>query len=164
MRTLPTFHATLLLAATLLPAARVHATGPAAAPATQAAACISFEDGWIRMPPAPRPMLAGFGRIANRCVDEQVVVAVRSPRFDDVSLHETRLVDGVSRMRELERLPVAPAGDARLQPGGLHLMLMQPDAVLAEGERVPLVLVLEDGREIGATLVVAGESPAAGSE
>ena len=37
-------------------------------------------------------------------------------------------------------------------------------AVLAEGERVPLVLVLEDGREIVATLVVAGESPAAGSE
>ena len=148
MRTLLTFHATLLLAATLLPAARVHAAAPPAAPTTQAAACISFEDGWIRMPPAPRPMLAGFGRIANRCVDEQVVVAVRSPRFDDVSLHETRLVDGVSRMRELERLPVAPAGDARLQPGGLHLMLMQPKMALKPGSRVAIVFKLKDGREL----------------
>ena len=28
---------------------------------------------------------------------------MRSPRFGEVSLHETRVVDGVSRMRELER-------------------------------------------------------------
>ena len=159
MRTLPTFHATLLLAATLLPAARVHATGPAAAPATQAAACISFEDGWIRMPPAPRPMLAGFGRIANRCVDEQVVVAVRSPRFDDVSLHETRLVDGVSRMRELERLPVAPAGDARLQPGGLHLMLMDPTSTLKPGSHVAIEFTLKDGRHVLGDFEVRNAQP-----
>ena len=154
MRTLLTFHATLLLAATLLPAARVHAAAPPAAPTTQAAACISFEDGWIRMPPAPRPMLAGFGRIANRCVDEQVVVAVRSPRFDDVSLHETRLVDGVSRMRELERLPVAPAGDARLQPGGLHLMLMRANARIEAGQRVAIDFELSDGRKLRAEFEV----------
>ena len=137
-----------------------------AAPAasTPKAGCLSIEDGWIRLPPAPRPMLAGFGRIINRCADARELVAVRSPRFGEVSLHETRMVDGVSRMRGIERLPVAAGGEALMQPGGLHLMLMQPDAVLAEGERVPLVLVLEDGREIGATLVVAGESPAAGSE
>ena len=159
MRTLLTFHATLLLAATLLPAARVHAAAPPAAPTTQAAACISFEDGWIRMPPAPRPMLAGFGRIANRCKEGQAVVAVRSPRFGEVSLHQTRVVDGVSRMRELERLPIAAGGQALLQPGGLHLMLMQPDSTLVEGERVPLVLVLDDGRELQAQLVVSTAAP-----
>ena len=87
------------------------------------------------------------------------MVAVRSPRFGEVSLHETRMVDGVSRMRELERLPVPAGGQAVLQPGGLHLMLIEPDAVLAEGERVPLVLVLDDGREIGAELVVARAAP-----
>ncbi|MBN8224120.1 MAG: copper chaperone PCu(A)C [Xanthomonadales bacterium] len=125
----------------------------------QAPACLVVEDGWIRLPPTPRPMLAGFGRIANRCKEGQAVVAVRSPRFGEVSLHETRMVDGVSRMRELERLPVPAGGQAVLQPGGLHLMLMEPDAVLAEGERVPLVLVLDDGREIGAELVVAKAAP-----
>lgn len=148
----------LVLAAALLSASPADAAAPAAKPA----ACLSVEDGWIRLPPAPRPMLAGFGRIANGCRDVQVVVAVRSPRFGEVSLHETRMVDGVSRMRELERLPVAPAGEAVLQPGGLHLMLMQPDAVLAEGERVPLVLVLEDGREIHGSLVVARQAPERG--
>ena len=133
-----------------------------AAPAasTPKAGCLSIEDGWIRLPPAPRPMLAGFGRIINRCADARELVAVRSPRFGEVSLHQTRVVDGVSRMRELERLPIAAGGQALLQPGGLHLMLMQPDSTLVEGERVPLVLVLEDGRELQAALVVSTAAPA----
>ena len=131
----------------------------AAEPPPQAPACLVMEQGWIRLPPAPRPMLAGFGRLANRCKGELGVVAVRSPRFGEVSLHETRVVDGVSRMRELERLPIAAGAEALLQPGGLHLMLMQPDAVLLEGEKVPLVLVLDDGRELAATLVVAKSAP-----
>ena len=87
-------------------------------------------------------------------------MAARSPRFGEVSLHQTRVVDGVSRMRELERLPIAAGGQALLQPGGLHLMLMQPDSTLVEGERVPLVLVLEDGRELQAALVVSTAAPA----
>ena len=131
----------------------------AAAPTPANDQCLSMEDGWIRMPPAPRPMLAGFGRIANRCATEQALVAVRSPRFGDVSLHETRVVDGVSRMRGIERLPLAPGGEATLQPGGLHLMLMQPGAALAEGERVPLVLVFEGGRLVPATLTVRKAAP-----
>jgi copper(I)-binding protein len=151
----------LLLAAASLPAATPAAVKPAAAaPApAETGQCLSVEDGWIRLPPAPRPMLAGFGRIASRCASGQVVTAVRSPRFADVSLHETTLVDGVSRMRAIERLPVAAGGAAVLQPGGLHLMLMQPDAVLAEGERVPLVLVLADGSEVPATLTVRKAAP-----
>ena len=87
------------------------------------------------------------------------LVAVRSPRFGEVSLHETRMVDGVSRMRGIERLPVAAGGEALMQPGGLHLMLMQPDATLVEGERVPLVLVLADGSEVPATLAVRKAAP-----
>ena len=128
----------------------------AAASAAAAPACLVLEQGWIRMPPAPRPMLAGFGRIANHCGQPQVVVAARSPRFGEVSLHQTRVVDGVSRMRELERLPIAAGGQALLQPGGL----LQPDSTLVEGERVPLVLVLEDGRELQAALVVSTAAPA----
>jgi copper(I)-binding protein len=147
----PILSAALLLVAPALAAV--------AAPAAPAAACVSMEEGWIRMPPAPRPMLAGFGRITNRCGSEQAVVAVRSPRFGEVSLHETRMVEGVSRMREVERLPVAAGGEAVLQPGGLHLMLMQPASALSEGERVPLVLVLADGREVPSVLTVRKTAP-----
>ena len=149
-----------LLVAAATATATATATTAVVPPAAAAGDCLALEDGWIRLQPVPRPMLAGFGRIANACGAPQVVVAVRSPRFGEVSLHETTVVDGVSRMRELERLAVAPGNAAVLQPGGLHLMLMRPDAALAEGERIPLVLVLEDGREVPAGLVARRAAPA----
>ena len=149
----------LVLLAMSAPVAAQVADRPQDRAAAAAPACLVLEEGWIRMPPAPRPMLAGFGRIINRCADARELVAVRSPRFGEVSLHETRMVDGVSRMRGIERLPVAAGGEALMQPGGLHLMLMQPDATLVEGERVPLVLVLADGSEVPATLAVRKAAP-----
>ena len=62
-------------------------------------------------------------------------------QWKDVSLHETTLVDGVSRMREVERLPVAAGKSVELKPGGLHLMLMDGTGSLQEGKRVGIVLV-----------------------
>lgn len=103
------------------------------------------QEGWIRMPPMAMPMLAGFGRIQNPCADPIVIVGVNSPAFEDVSLHETRVVDGISRMRPISRLQVAPKDAVTLRPGGLHLMLMQPRTALAEGSRVSIVFALEGG-------------------
>lgn len=68
-----------------------------------------------------------------------------SPRFGDVSLHETRLVDGISRMCAVPRLTVPPEGAVSLQPGGLHLMLMDARAPVTVGERIEIELQLEDG-------------------
>ena len=91
------------------------------------------------------PMLAGFGRIENPCTVPLVVTGASSPSFGEVSLHETRIVDGVSRMRAVPELRIAPDGDAILEPGGLHLMLMQPNAPLEAGSRVVVEFELKDG-------------------
>lgn len=106
-----------------------------------------LREGWIRLPPGKTamPMMAGFGRIENRCPAPVTIVGVSSPAFGDVSLHETRLVDGVNRMRALPELRVAPDQAAVLKPGGMHLMLMQPRAALKEGSRVAVEFRLKDG-------------------
>jgi copper(I)-binding protein len=102
-------------------------------------------DGWIRLTPARMPMMAGFGRIENRCPKPLTIVAVSSPAFGDASLHETRIVEGVSRMRELPELRIAPDAAAVMKPGGMHLMLMDPRAPLKEGSRVVVEFGLKDG-------------------
>ena len=102
-------------------------------------------DGWVRMPPMAMPMMAGFGRIENQCTTPVVIVGASSPAFGDTSLHETRIVDGVSRMRALPELRIAPDGVAILKPGGLHLMLMQPRAPLKPGSRIVVEFALQDG-------------------
>ena len=129
--------------------------GVAASAVAQAAPspCVRLDGGWIRFP-AMAHMAGGFGRIDNACKADVAVTAVRSPAFKDVSLHETTLVDGVSRMRAIERLPVAAGKDVELKPGGLHLMLMDGTGPWREGQRVPLSLVLSDGTEVQGELVV----------
>lgn len=105
-----------------------------------------LEDGWLRLPPGPMPMLAGFGRIKNTCSAPLIVVGARSPAFADVSLHETRLEGGMSRMRAVPALTVAAGQEAELKPGGLHLMLMEPRTPVKAGDTVPVELELKDGR------------------
>lgn len=109
-------------------------------------ACLAqVREGWVRLPPMQMPMMAGFGRIENRCAAPVVIVGAKSAAFDDVSLHETRIVEGVSKMRALPELRIAPDGSAVLKPGGMHLMLMQPHAALKEGSRVAIEFQLKDG-------------------
>ena len=106
------------------------------------------QGGWIRLLPGGMPMHAGFGRIDNRCPAPATIVSASSPAYGSVELHESRRVDGVNRMRAVPELRIAPDAAATLQPGGLHLMLMQPRAALKPGSRVAIVFKLKDGREV----------------
>ena len=125
----------LLLAASALPAC---AKQPDCAPRVR--------DGWIRLLPGGMPMHAGFGRIENPCAMPVTITSASSPAYASVDLHETRIVDGVNRMRAVPELRIAPDGAAVLKPGGLHLMLMDPRAPLKEGSRVVIEFRLQDGR------------------
>jgi copper(I)-binding protein len=117
--------------------------------------CISIEQGWARLPASQMMhMTAGFGVIHNRCDREVVIIGASSTQFADVSLHETTQVDGVSRMRHVERLPLAAGASAELKPGGLHLMLMDGNAALQEGQVLPLQLQLESGDQAKLALTV----------
>jgi copper(I)-binding protein len=105
-------------------------------------------DGWVRLGPAGMPMMAGFGRIENACPRPITITAASSPAFDSAELHETRIVDGVNRMRHLPELRIAPDGVAVLKPGGMHLMLMRPHAPLKVGSKVVVSFRLADGGEL----------------
>lgn len=133
--------------------------------ASQAAAreCApAMKDGWVRLPPAAMPMMAGFGRIANPCPAPVVIVSASSPAFGEVSLHETRIVDGVNRMRAIEQLRIVPDGDATLKPGGMHLMLMQARHAITAGDKVEMMFLLNDGTRVETYFdVVAADATAA---
>ncbi|HWS77187.1 MAG TPA: copper chaperone PCu(A)C [Thermomonas sp.] len=106
------------------------------------------KDGWIRLVPGGMPMQAGFGRIDNRCPMPATIVSASSTAYGSIELHESKVVDGVSRMREVPELRIAPDGAAVLQPGGLHLMLMQPKTALKPGSRIAIEFTLKDGRKL----------------
>ncbi|WP_340569047.1 copper chaperone PCu(A)C [Stenotrophomonas sp. G106K1] len=122
--------------------------------------CVTVEQGWVRLLPNPKmAMTAGYAVIRNGCASAVVITGARSATFGDVSLHETTIVDGVSRMREVRRLPLAPGARAVLKPGGLHLMLMDGYRTLEEGQPVWLQLQLEDGTEVSTALIARKAAP-----
>lgn len=119
-----------------------------AAPAGVHECLPQVQDGWVRLGPAGMPMMAGFGRIENHCRVPMTIVGAGSPAFGSVELHETRIVDGVNRMRPVPELRIPADGTAVLEPGGMHLMLMQPRAPLKAGDKVTLTFELTGGGEL----------------
>jgi len=127
----------------------------AASPLVRAGDCMPVvESAWIRQPPVAMPMMAGFADIRNPCGAAASIVAAGSPAFGSVEVHETRQVDGISRMRQVESLPVPANGKVSLAPGGLHLMLMRPVAPVEAGQRIAIEFELADGRKLQAEFEV----------
>lgn len=106
------------------------------------------KDGWIRLVPGGMPMHAGFGRIDNACLMPVTIVSASSQAYGSVEVHESKVVDGINRMRLLQELRINPGDAAVLKPGGVHLMLMLPKARLKEGSRVAIEFKLKDGRRV----------------
>lgn len=112
-------------------------------------ACLpQVQQGWIRLLPGGMPMHAGFGRIDNRCPQPITITGAKSASYGEVELHESRVVDGVNRMRQLKELRIAPKDAATFKPGGMHLMLMDPVKPVQPGTRIAIVFTLADGREL----------------
>ncbi|TVP76160.1 copper chaperone PCu(A)C [Thioalkalivibrio sp.] len=112
------------------------------------------EPAWVRLPPPNLSVTAAYMTLGNRGDDDLTVVAAESPIAGTVELHE-HLQDaaGVMRMRQVASLALPAGGSLAMEPGGFHLMLIGLHQPLAEGETVPVILHLADGR----TLEVAAE-------
>jgi copper(I)-binding protein len=60
-------------------------------------------------------------------------------------MHETILEDGVSRMRSLDTVEVAPGATVDFTPGGKHLMLMGIGPETGPGASVDIEITYDDG-------------------
>ena len=105
-----------------------------------------LESAWIRAMPPGMKMTAGFGTL-NNVTDEKIEVeSFSSPQFRKIELHLSEVVDGVSRMSEVDSLSLCAGESLEMAPGGYHLMLMGPLANIGEGLVVELEIHAADGR------------------
>jgi copper(I)-binding protein len=133
--------------------------GASAAVAAAPACAPRVEQGWIRAAPPHAGVLAGYARLREPCGRGVAVVGARSDAFARVQMHETRINEGVSTMRESARLELPARGALAFAPGGNHLMLMQPTRALPVGARVHIVFALADGRRVDGEFVVRRDAP-----
>lgn len=102
----------------------------------------SFElsDAWAR-PARENGVTAVYLNVLNGTDQPDTLVALSSTASGLVELHETYdRGDGMMGMREAED-PTFPANEAvQMVPGGKHIMLMQLNRELKEGDTVDLTL------------------------
>lgn len=117
---------------------------------TQAAAPqLEIDMPWIAAGPPQVPVLAGYLRLRNPGRTPLQVVAVHSPQFAAVEMHQTQTgADGMSRMRRLAELHIEAGATLSLEPGGRHLMLLDPKTPLRAGDTVELVFELATGPSV----------------
>lgn len=110
---------------------------------------LEVDGAWARASiGASRPGGAYF-TVRNLGNEADRLIGLSSPVSAMPMLHETTVSEeGVSRMAHVEA-PEIPAGGALvLEPGGMHLMLMELTGPLEEGGTFPLTLIFETAGEV----------------
>jgi periplasmic copper chaperone A len=115
---------------------------------------LALADGWVRGMPPGMNMTAAYGRFVNLGDSAIEIVAIESDSFASVSLHQTTAEAGTSRMKPVIAWSIEPGATAVLEPGGLHLMMMQPTRELVVGSTVELTLTSNSGQSYHFTLKV----------
>jgi copper(I)-binding protein len=95
----------------------------------------------------PSPMTAGNGVVYMILVNEgrsaDLLVSVETDVAEVVELHETKMEGDVMKMGPIPNIQVPAGGSAKLEPGGMHMMLINLKQELTPGDKIPLTLQFE---------------------
>lgn len=127
-----------------------------------AAAQMGVTNAWIPQAPPGASMMAGYLTLKNDGDKAVSILAAQSDRFRTVTVHQTVIEDGVSRMRELHLFEMSPGKEITFAPGGMHLMLMEPRRPVAAGDKIEITFLLSDGQRVPAIFDVQAADAASG--
>jgi copper(I)-binding protein len=122
--------------------------------AAPAAERLTADNAWVPWTPPAIKVQAAYLTIVNRSDTDQLVVGVESPDYERVELHSSSMKDGLSEMRRLDRIAVPANKRIALEPGGMHLMLINPKRAYAVNDRIRFVLRLQGGEQVETSAVV----------
>jgi copper(I)-binding protein len=116
--------------------------------AESVADAIMVDDPYVRAVPPGQPNSASFMVLHNMSKKGSALTGASSSVAEVVELHTHTLEEGMMRMRKVEKIDL-PAGEVvKLQPGGLHVMLIGLKQKLVPDEKVSLTLTFEDGSSL----------------
>jgi periplasmic copper chaperone A len=100
---------------------------------------------WLREPPPRAEVAAAFMTLWNRGDSPLRITAVTSPAFAGAMIHESVTHGAQVHMEMREQIDIAPGARVNFEPGGLHVMLMQPNRPIKIGVTIPLKVTCESG-------------------
>jgi len=144
-------HVSNLLVGALL-ALAVGAQARAQTPDTKS---IVVDHPWARATPAGAKTGATYVTLINNGGFADRLLGAATPVADQVQFHSVSEEGGVSRMREVHGVKIAPGAKVAFSPGGMHIMMVGLKQPLKEGQSFPMTLTFEKAGKMDVTVPVA---------
>lgn len=114
---------------------------------------LEIGNAWVR-PGAEGGNSAAYMRISNGTETDDTLTGISSDVSGRASLHETMEKDGLTEMHAAGDTGIESGSCMELEPGGKHIMLMELNRDLAEGDSVRLTLEFTHYGSLEATVPV----------
>lgn len=115
----------------------------------------------IRVPVPAGDNGAAYMTLTNDGDSDDRLVGAASDVAETVELHETTTEDGSMSMQQVTGIDIPAGGEAVLEPGGYHVMLIGVTEELAESGTVDITLTFDNADEqtVTAEVVPTGDLP-----
>lgn len=121
-------------------------------------------EGFARATLPGAPVGGAYVTLQNNGADDDRLVAVSSPAAGRMEIHDMLMEGDMMKMVPLpDGISIPAGGTVVLEPMGKHLMLMDLNGPLIEGETVEITLTFERAASITVELPVAAINAAASS-
>ncbi len=106
---------------------------------------VTVAEPYVRAVPPGQMNTAAFMQLNNSGSEQVALISASSSIAKNVELHNHINEEGVMKMRRVDEVAIAANGNAALQPGGYHIMLIGLNKEIAAGDMVDLEVKLSDG-------------------
>lgn len=109
---------------------------------------LEIEDAWIAEAPPVARVMAAYMEIENDSDQPRRAVALDCQAFERTEFHRTVEKDGIARMEHQPVLEIPAGSELALAPGGLHVMLFNPERRFTAGDSIDCTMTFDDGTRI----------------
>lgn len=115
---------------------------------------IGITDGWVR-PGKAGMMSAAYFNLTNGTSNSDTLLSISSDVTSTTQIHESyKTEDGLMGMREQAFVALPEGETVAFKQGGLHIMIIQPENDLAEGDSVAFTLQFSSSDDLEISLPV----------
>ena len=101
---------------------------------------LTVTNALVREAPPGMMMTAGYADWRNTSGEAIIINGVSSDAFNMIEIHLSSIENGIARMTPQDSLTVPANGSIKLEPGGLHLMLMGAKEAVKAGDTIDITL------------------------
>ena len=116
---------------------------------------LHVHDAWAREAPPGTSVMAAYLTLQNPSLKAYTLTGLSSPDFKRIEMHRTEQHDGMSKMLPVPQVMLNSKENVVFQPGGMHLMLINPKKPLKAGDNITLTLFFSDEHSTKSSLEIS---------